>query len=40
MAQLLTEALLLAMAGGVAGVLLGAVTLKLLVAQIGGGDRV
>jgi predicted permease len=40
MAQLLTEALLLAVAGGVAGVLLGAVTLKLLVTQIGGGDQI
>jgi predicted permease len=40
MAQTLTEALLLAVAGGVAGVLLGAVTLKLLVAQIGGGDKI
>jgi predicted permease len=40
MAQLLMEALLLAVAGGVVGVLLGAVTLKLLVAQISGEDQI
>jgi predicted permease len=40
MAQLLTEGMLLAMAGGVAGVLIGAVTLKLLVAEIGGGEQI
>lgn len=38
--QLLTEALLLAAAGGAAGVALGSVTLKLLVAQISSGDSV
>src|ERR1039457_3112136 len=34
--QLLTEALLLAFAGGVAGILLGAATLKLLLYQLSG----
>src|ERR1043166_505815 len=36
MAQLLTEALLLAAAGGAAGILLGVITLRLLLAQFGG----
>jgi putative ABC transport system permease protein len=40
MGQLLTEALLLASAGGLAGLFLGQLTLKLLVAQIGGDDPV
>jgi putative ABC transport system permease protein len=40
MGQLLTEALLLALAGGVAGILLGQVTLRLLIAMIGDGDTV
>lgn len=40
MRQLLTEALLLAGAGGIAGVLLGSLTLKLLVAQVAGDDRI
>lgn len=40
MGQLLTEALVLATAGGVAGVVLGSITLKLLVAQISGGEQV
>ena len=38
MGQLLTEALLLASAGGLAGILLGQVTLKLLIARIADGD--
>jgi predicted permease len=40
MTQLLTEALLLASTGGVAGMLLGSVTLKLLVSQIAGDEPV
>ena len=40
MAQLLTEALLLAAAGGIAGILLGGATLKLLVAQVAGDERI
>ncbi len=40
MRQLLIEALLLAAAGGLAGIALGAVTLRVLVAQIGGGDPI
>jgi predicted permease len=36
--QLLTEALMLAAAGGVAGILLGSVTLKLLIAQVSSGE--
>src|SRR5262249_20708995 len=36
MGQMLTEALLLAASGGVAGLVLGVVTLKLLLAQFGG----
>ncbi len=40
MRQLLTEALLLAAAGGAAGIALGAITLKLLVAHIGGDEPI
>ena len=38
MAQFLTEALLLAVSGGVAGIAIGSITLKLLVSSWGGGD--
>jgi putative ABC transport system permease protein len=40
MGQLLTEALLLAFGGGIAGVVLGVVTLKLLIAQFAGDDPI
>jgi predicted permease len=40
MGQLLTEALLLAAAGGVAGILLGQVTLRLLIAMMGEGETI
>ena len=38
--QLLTEALLLAAGGGLAGVILGAITLQLLIALIGAGQQI
>ncbi len=40
MAQLLTEALLLATAGGVAGILIGQATLRLLISRIAGDEPV